>query len=123
MKDEKHESRRGAKPGWRGQWYIYNTRTGEFLKRLTTCGKSRCPEKPSRLYIHWTAGIRDAQTYKNPSTAQKAAGRINREAYPGQSPKVARVVTVVTGEAARCLEAINRRDGMPGSGRSIQKGV
>lgn len=108
MKDEKHESRRGAKPGWRGQWYIYNTRTREFLRRVSTLGQ-RCPQNPGGIYVRWTPGITLAMAYKNPSTAQKTANRINREAYPDQNPRVATVVTVVTGEAAKCLDMINRR--------------
>lgn len=99
----------GQKPAWRGSWYIYNTRTREFLKAMESSEK-RHPDTPGGTCARWTPGIKHARAYKNPNLARKTANRINRDLYPNQNPKVATVITVVTGEAARCLDMINRRD-------------
>lgn len=98
---------------WRGQWYIYHHVKHEFLRQASRSGASRRPEDPDRLYCRWTPGIRLARAYKNPSLAQKMAGRLNRELYDSAAAGYpCQPVTVVTGEAARCLDLINRRDGM-----------
>lgn len=87
-------------PGWRGVWYVYNHVTGEFFRRL------------NRGNMEWTPGVKYAQIYKNPSKAQKCATRLNGMLHhPGCPCWPCQPVSVVTGEAARCLDAINRRDG------------
>lgn len=105
------------KPAWRGEWYIYSHPRGEFVRQANRAG-SRLPEDPEAIYVRWTVGIRYARAFKNPSTAHKAAARINHlyaqgRTYPRNQPRLhpkVRVVSVVTGEAARCLDRINRRD-------------
>ena len=88
-------------PGWRGIWYIYNHVTGEFV----------CETK-GRRGVKWTLGVKYAKIYKNPSMAQKCATRLNGMLHhPGCPCWPCQPVSVVTGEAARCLDAINRRDG------------
>lgn len=95
---------------WRGQWYIYHHVKHEFLRQAARYG-SKKPEDPDRLYCRWTPGIRLARAYKNPSLAQKMAGRLNRELYDSAAAGYpCQPVTVVTGEAARCLDEINKRD-------------
>lgn len=96
---------------WRGEWYIFHHRRREFLIQACRVGENRDPDNPDRLYARWTPSIRFARAYKNPSMAQKMARKLNAEiagrrssCYPCQP------VTVVTGEAARCLDLINRRD-------------
>lgn len=86
-------------PGWRGRWYVYNHVTGEFLMEGRRDGD------------RWTPGLRYAQEFRNPETAQKCASRINaRLHHPGSACWPCQPVSVVSGEAARCLDAINRRD-------------
>ena len=86
---------------WRGQWYVYNHITREFLRTMD--GK-RPPI--------WTPGVKHAWAYKNPAAAQKCASRLNAQLHhPGSACWPCQPVSVVTGEAARCLDAINRRDG------------
>ena len=92
---------------WRGQWYVYHSRRREFLRQVSRAGAVRNPKRPDATEARWTPGIRLARAYKNPSMAQKAANRLN-ELERGGLP--IRVVTVVTGEAARCLDLINQRD-------------
>ena len=105
-----HTGCAGAKPaakpyrrqarGWRGEWYVYNHLLREFVREM----HGGCPR--------WTPGIVHAKPYKNPSMAQKCASRINAIIMPPGSPSFpCQPVSVVTGEAARCLEAINRREG------------
>lgn len=89
------------KCSWRGEWYIYHTEIGEFLKY--------CRFSEGVPYIRWTKGAKYARLYQNPSAAKRLAIRIN-EAM-GWRPGMVQVVTAVTGEAARCLDAINRRGG------------
>ena len=85
-------------PGWRGVWYIYHHIRREFVRDMR-------PDGP-RL----TPSIVHAKPYKNPSRAQKCASRINAMlCQPGPSWPC-QPVSVVTGEAARCLDEINRRD-------------
>lgn len=96
---------------WRGEWYVYHHRRREFLRRLTRSGEKRRPEAPDSTYALWTPTICRALAYKNPSAAQRAARRINAEIYRKDSAVYpCQPVSVVTGEAARCLDAINRRD-------------
>ena len=111
-------------PGWRGVWYVYNHVTREFVRSMT-----------GRTGVQWTPGLKYARPYKNPSQAQKCASRLNAMLHhPGSAcwpcdsarPEgglslqaqersdrrgAVQPVSVVTGEAARCLDAINRRDG------------
>jgi len=47
---------------WRGQWYVYNHVSHEFLRTMD--GK-RPPI--------WTPGVKHAWAYKNPAAAQKCA--------------------------------------------------
>lgn len=97
---------------WRGQWYIYHHVKHEFLRQAARYGNKK-PDDPDKLYCRWTPGLKLAQAYKNPSLAQKMAGRLNRELYDSAAAGYpCQPVTVVTGEAARCLDLINRRDGM-----------
>ena len=96
-------------PGWRGVWYVYNHVTHEFLVSINS---ARTPR--------WTPGIKYAQTYKNPSQAQKCASRLNAMLHhPGSACWHCQPVSVVTGEAARCLDMINRRDGHAARARHI----
>lgn len=93
---------------WRGQWYVYNHITGEFLRSMS----DRRPV--------WTPGVKYAWAYKNPSQAQKCASRLNAMLHhPGSACWPCQPVSVVTGEAARCLDAINRRDGHAARARHI----
>jgi len=88
---------------WRGAWYVYNHQRREFLKGL---------DGPKGMT--WTPGIIHAHAYRDPSTAQKCASRLNARLHnPGSACWPCQPVSVVTGEAARCLDAINRRDGTP----------
>lgn len=91
---------------WRGVWYIYNHRTREFLRSASRAAPGRTVNAPGGRYARWTPGIAKAQAYKNPSLAQKMASLLNGET----DDKSIRVITVVTGEAARCLDLINKRD-------------
>ena len=93
-------------PGWRGAWYVYNHVTGEFVRSMT-----------GRTGVQWTPGIKYARPYKNPSQAQQCATRINAMLHhPGSACWPCQPVSVVSGEAARCLDLINRRDGRRGGG-------
>ena len=84
---------------WRGVWYVYNHVTREFVRGMSG-------EK-----ARWTPAIKLAWAYKNPSQAQKCASRLNAALHhPGCACWPCQPVSVVTGEAARCLELINRRD-------------
>ena len=95
---------------WRGEWYVYNHLRREFLRGISRYGKRR-PEDPDAPYPRWTPSIRLAKAYKNPSLAQKAASRLNAALYDERSSCwPCQPVSVVTGEAARSLELINRRD-------------
>ena len=86
--------------GWRGEWYVYNHVLREFVREMAD-GNPR-----------YTPGIQYAHPYKNPSAAQKCAGKINAIIQPPGTPCwPCQPVSVVTGEAARCLDAINRREG------------
>ena len=88
-------------PGWRGVWYVYNHARREFLR-----------SRSGRRGMAWTPGVKFAQSYKNPVMAQKCASRLNAMLQnPGCPCWPCQPVSVVTGEAARCLDAINRRDG------------
>lgn len=90
---------------WRGEWYIYHHRRGEFVRGIAP-HRNPPPDDPDRPYVRWTPSILLAKPYKNPSAAAKCAARINAHEGRGQ----AKVVTVVTGEAARCLDMINQRE-------------
>ena len=104
--------KKGQKTQWRGQWYVYDGIRREFLRGISTRGKCVSAVNPTGMYARWTPVIRDAKPYGSPNMAQKTASRINREVYHTDSAKwPCTPVTVVTGEAARCLDAINRRDG------------
>lgn len=95
---------------WRGQWYIYHHQRHEFLRQAARYGNKK-PDDPDKLYCRWTPGVKLARAYKNPSLAQKMAGRLNRELYDSAAACYpCQPVTVVTGEAARCLDEINKRD-------------
>lgn len=88
-------------PGWRGCWYVYNHVTREFVRSMA-----------GREGVQWTPGLKYAQRYKNPALAQKCASRLNAMLHhPGSACWPCQPVSVATGEAARCLDAINRRDG------------
>lgn len=85
---------------WRGTWYVYNHVTGEFVRESRPWGAK------------WTPGLHLARPYKNPSLAQKCATRLNELLHhPGSACWPCQPVSVVSGEAARCLDLINRRDG------------
>lgn len=91
---------------WRGTMYVYNYRRREFLVSVTSHrGKIGCV---------WSPGVQYAHAYKNPGAARKAAARINDEVYHHARAKYpCAPVEVVTGEAARCLDMINRRGDEP----------
>lgn len=94
---------------WRGEWYVYNHLKREFLQRVSRMGE-RSPADPDAPRAKWTPGLRRAKAYKNPSAAQKTAARINADIYRMGNPCFpCQPVSVVTGEAARCLDMINRR--------------
>ena len=94
---------------WRGQWYVYNHATREFVREMRAQGS-----------VSWTPGTKHAHVYKNPSQAQKCASRLNAMLHhPGSACWPCQPVSVVTGEAARCLDAINRRDGHAAGARHI----
>lgn len=104
---------------WRGTLFVYNYRTREFLRHVSTMGATKRPDDPGSLYCRWTPSVRLARAYSNPGSAHKAAARINAEVYRHNSAKYpCAPVDVVTGEAARCLEMINRREP---SGRQQKK--
>lgn len=85
---------------FRGLWYVYNHVSHEFVREMHPNG------------ARWTAGVPLAKPYKNPSQAQKCASRLNAMLHhPGSACWPCQPVSVVTGEAARCLDMINRRDG------------
>ena len=87
-------------PGWRGRWYVYHHVKREFLRGLDGVKG-----------MSWTPGIKHAHAYRNPSEAQKCASRLNaRLHHPGSACWPCQPVSVVSGEAARCLDEINRRD-------------
>lgn len=88
---------------WRGEWFVYHFKKREFIRTYARAGNRR-PEAPESIIAVWTPSVRRAKGYKNPSAAQKAAARINAGAAGPVPP-----VSVVTGEAARCLEVLNRR--------------
>lgn len=89
------------KCSWRGEWYIYHTGIREFLRYCSFTG--------GVPHIGWTKGALHAKRYRNPSAAKVMVARINETL--GWRPGAVQVVTAVTGEAARCLDAINRRGG------------
>ena len=94
---------------WRGEWYVYNHRTGEFLRGISRYGK-RKPAAPDTPYPRWSPSIKLAKIYKNPSLAQKTASRLNAALYSEQSACYpCQPVSVVTGEAARSLDLIRKR--------------
>ena len=94
---------------WRGEWYVYHHVRREFLKSIFRAG-SRKPSDPDEVRALWTPMIARANAYKNPSAAQKAAARLNAALYDRQSAAYpCQPISVVTGEAARCLDLINRR--------------
>lgn len=96
---------------WRGSLYVYNFQTRMFLVAVTRAGNRR-PGAPDSLLCQWDYRARRAKAYKNPGSAHKAAARLNAELYRRESAKYpCAPVEVVTGEAARCLELINRRGG------------
>lgn len=92
---------------WRGQWYIYHHEKREFLRCASKAYPGRTVNAPGGMYARWTPGIAMAQAYKNPSLAQKMANRLNGQDGGRGAIKV---ITVVTGEAARRLDLINTRD-------------
>lgn len=92
-------------PGWRGVWYVYNHVTGEFVR------------EDGKRGTRWTPGTKHAKAYSNPTLAQVCATRINAMLHhPGSACWPCQPVSVVSGEAARCLDLINRRDGRRGDG-------
>lgn len=96
---------------WRGGWYVYDGIQKRFLRSITSGERFRSAANPTGLYIRWNEGTYKARVYKNPELAQKTASRINRVYHTDSAKWPCTPVTVVTGEAARCLDAINRRDG------------
>lgn len=97
------------KSSWRGTCYIYNYLTREFLRHITTFGKNRRGKQGSTC-CRWTPGTIKAYAYRDPDAARRTAARINREIYRYDGSKYpCAPVDVVSGEAARCLDLINRR--------------
>lgn len=85
---------------WGGMWYVYNHVSGKFV-RVNDINRMK-----------WTAEVKHAKRYKTPDQAQKCASRLNAMLHhPGSACWPCQPVSVVTGEAARCLDMINRRDG------------
>lgn len=94
---------------WRGECYVFNYARREFLVHVRRAGKRR-PLRPESIICRWSPAIRLAKPFKNPGCAHKAAARINADLYDRQSAKFpCAPVEVVSGEAARCLDLINRR--------------
>lgn len=92
---------------YRGEWYIYHTRRREFAAYISA---SRRRDDPEGVYVRWVPTLKGVTSYKNPSTAQRWANRINHAMQLKRQGRPAKVVTVVTGEGARCLDRINTRD-------------
>ena len=106
----KHMQKRRQLRPWRGGWYVYDGIRREFLRGISTMERYKSATNPAGTYIRWAAGVYGAKVYKSPELAQKTASRINREVYHTDSAKwPCTPVTVVTGEAARRLDQINRR--------------
>lgn len=91
---------------WRGNWYIYNHRRGEFLIRAARSG-NRCQRNPDRVEARWSPSIRQAQAYKNQHLAAKTVARLNAQLDDGRPVSVCSVVTHI---AAQVLDEINARD-------------
>ena len=92
---------------WRGgPWYVVDFRRMEFLTR-----SARMKREPATAKTHWTPGMGWAQAYKNQSAAVMIANAIN--ASRGRND-----CQVLGHEAARCVDGINRRDGLPGRMRA-----
>ena len=123
-------------PGWRGVWYVYNHVAREFVRSMTgrtgvqwTPGlkyarpyknpsqAQKCASRLNAMLHHpgsacWPCdsarpegGLSlQAQERSDKTQAKPAAERSDRRG-------AVQPVSVVTGEAARCLDAINRREG------------
>ncbi len=108
--------------GWRGEWHLYCAERGEVVRRWGRAGERMRPDDPSAAFVFWTPSTRYALKYKNPDIAKRAERTINRRWIEGRlvlprndrggTPARVRMVSVVTGAAARCLDMINRRDGI-----------
>lgn len=95
---------------WRGEWYVYNHVRREFLVWIGCMGKQDA-KHPKAPRVQWSSLVAKARAYRDPDAAQKAASRINADPYRKNGPSwPCQPVSVVTGEAARCLDIINRRE-------------
>lgn len=85
-----------------GPWYVYNARRGEFLVRADK-NKGRYTTVPiGARYCVWTARLKGAMEYKNPSSAKRWAARINDQL--GE-----RACRAVNAEMGRCILEAGRR--------------
>lgn len=103
-----------------GGWYIANFERREFAAESFRCIR-RAGVRPGEMYITWSAALKYAQIYKSESNAKRRAYEINVQ-LGGDIPPC----TVVTHEAARCLEQIWARErraehGTGGYAQAIQR--
>lgn len=86
------------------RWYIANFVRREFIRKDFRCDQ-RAGVNPGEIYITYSAAMKYAQFYKSEVNAKRRAYEIN-EQLGGDVPPC----SVVTHEAARCLEQIWARD-------------
>lgn len=128
---------------WRGIWYVYNHVTREFLREVRgdetrwTPGiklawayknPSQAQKRASRL----NAALHHPGCACWPCNSARPEGGLSAvdTGCPGAKPAAERSdrrwavqpVSVVTGEAARCLEQINRRDSAAAGTSSVTAG-
>ena len=90
---------------WRGgPWYIVDFRAMEFLTR-----SARYNRETATAETYWTPRIGWARAYKTQSAALTMVNIINAERGRNDCQ-------VLGHEAARCVDGIIRRDGLPGKG-------
>ena len=88
---------------WRGgPWYVVDFRRMEFLTR-----SARLTRDTATAKTHWTPRMGWARAYKNQSAAVMISNIIN-------TARGRNDCQVLGHEAARCVDGINRRDGLPG---------
>lgn len=87
-----------------GGWYIANFRERAFV-RSASIDPRRYPMDPDRIYVIYAWGRTYAKCYVNQDVARKRAQAINAQ-IGGKVP----TCSVVTAEAARCLDMIWMRE-------------
>lgn len=95
-------SKRRMEETWRGgPWYVVDFRRMEFLTSTSCLTRGTATAR-----AHWTPRIGWARAYKTPSAAVMITNIIN--ANRGRND-----CQVLGHEAARCVDGINWRDGLP----------